>query len=198
MKLLPISIVWYNYYTFPGCPRRLIWTLIELKPKIANLNYLSHKNSTPTLRFTIVLLITLCWLLGKYLPSGRKLNWWINAWDRKQIYFTYVWIICSLASSLSQKNRRDLIRVQKVEFKIILGKKYITYKHLVLKVCLEKYPHWKACKVFPNRIGNTQHEKLKKKWDKENKSLKQWWKRYYQKIMISNKEEFFFFVYQPN
>ena len=56
-----------------------------------------------------------------------------NKWDLKQIYLIYIRSILEQSavvwhSSLSQKNKRDLERVQKVAVKVILGQNYIPYK----------------------------------------------------------------------
>jgi hypothetical protein len=56
-----------------------------------------------------------------------------NKWDLKHIYLIYIRSILEQSavvwhSSPSQKNKRDLERVQKVAVKVILGKNYTSYK----------------------------------------------------------------------
>ena len=108
-----------------------------------------------------------------------------NIWDLKQIYLTYVRSILEQSavvwhSSLSQKNRRDLERVQKVAIKVILGKKYTSYKaglktlrlenlndrreRLCLSFARKSIQNEKARKLFPKNI--TKHNMKKRKTKK--------------------------------
>ena len=107
-----------------------------------------------------------------------------NIWDLKQIYLTYVRSILEQSavvwhSSLSQKNRRDRERVQKVAIKVILGKKYTSYKaglktlrlenlnerreRLCLSFARKSIQNEKARKLFPKNITKHQMKKRKTK-----------------------------------
>ena len=64
-----------------------------------------------------------------------------NRQDLKRIYLSYIRSILDQSavvwySSLSQKNKRDLERVQKVAVRIIVGKNYTNYKENLLELNL--------------------------------------------------------------
>ena len=66
----------------------------------------------------------------------------LNRQDLKRIYLTYIRSILDQSavvwhSSLSQKNKRDLERVQKVAVRIIVGKNYTNYKENLLELNLK-------------------------------------------------------------
>ena len=95
-----------------------------------------------------------------------------NIWDLKQIYLTYVRSISEQSavvwhSSLSQKNRRDLERVQKAAVRIILGGKYSSYKNglkiLNLKTLNERRKE--LCLKFAKRC--LENEKVKDMFQKK-------------------------------
>ena len=65
-----------------------------------------------------------------------------NRQDLKRIYLSYIRSILDQSavvwhSSLSQKNKRDLERVQKVAVRIIVGKNYTNYKENLLELNLK-------------------------------------------------------------
>ena len=97
-----------------------------------------------------------------------------NIHDLKRIYLTYIQSILDQSavvwhSSLSQRNRNDLERIQKVAVKIILGKNYLSYKEGLLKLRLEKLDcrREKICLNFAKKC--LKNEKVKHFFEKDYK-----------------------------
>ena len=107
-----------------------------------------------------------------------------NKWDLKQIYLIYIRSILEQSgvvwhSSLSQKNKRDLERVQKVAVKVILGKNYTSYKaglellkmenldkrreRLCLSFAKKSIQNEKASKLFPKNQSTHNMKKRRTK-----------------------------------
>ena len=86
--------------------------------------------------------------------------------DLKDIYLTFIRSILEQSavvwhSSLTQKNRKDLERVQKAAVRVIMGKSYISYKHglKVLKLDTLERRREKLCLRFAQNCLKT--EKVK-------------------------------------
>ena len=86
--------------------------------------------------------------------------------DLKMIYTTYIRSVIEQSavvwhSSLSAKNRKDLERVQKAAIKVILGRKYTTYKDglKLLKIDDLETRRKKLCLSFAKKC--VKHEKVK-------------------------------------
>ena len=86
--------------------------------------------------------------------------------DLKAIYLTYIRSVAEQSavvwhSSLSAKNRKDLERIQKAAAKVILGKRYTTYKNALKELRIDSLNdrRRKMCLIFAKK--SLKNEKVK-------------------------------------
>ena len=98
-----------------------------------------------------------------------------NRQDLKKIYLTYIQSVLDQSavvwhSSLSQKNKRDLDRVQKVAIRVILGKNYKSYGQGLKELNLKRLDARREnlCLNFAKKC--LKNDKLKYMFPKNNKS----------------------------
>jgi hypothetical protein len=114
--------------------------------------------------------------------------------DLKTIYTTYIRSVVEQSavvwhSSLSAKNRKDLERVQKAAIKVILGRKYTTYKDglKIPKIDDLETRRKKLCLSFAKKC--VKHEKVKDMFPlrKSKHQMKKRTKRKYQNTRTRTK-----------